>query len=134
MKLKFFSAENYTYSDREFKVLFYQISHSEMIIRSSKKDAITSEEHNIDIYLGDVRYFELPSRMNGLSFRKPVLEDIEYLNKKTDVSVSEEDVIVLMSNDKTYYVVASVISIMENDLDRMKLPIDIFLHDSNQDI
>lgn len=131
MKVKFFNADDYSYSDRVFKMLFYQISHSEMIIRSPKCDGVN--ESNIDIYLGDVIYQELPCRMDGLSFRKPTPEDIAYLHIKTNLSVSADNVIVLISSNKEYFVIASVIDIAENRMDIMELPLHIFLHESNCD-
>lgn len=135
MKVKDFNVNDYSYSNRLFKLLFFQISHSEMIIRSSKHDALSGQYYNcnVDVYLGGVQYFDIPCRINGLSFKKPSSEDIAYLCDKTDVSVSEENVIVIVSNGKTYYIVASVISVSENTLSEMELPIHSFLHSHKDD-
>ncbi len=135
MKVKDFNVNDYSYSNRLFKLLFFQISHSEMIIRSSKHDALSGQYYNcnVDVYLGGVQYFDIPCRINGLSFKKPSSEDITYLSDKTDVSVSEENVIVIVSNGKTYYIVASVISVSENTLSEMELPIHSFLRSHKDD-
>jgi len=133
MKVKNFNVNDYCYPDRLFKLLFFQISHNEMIIRSSMRDVLRGQYYdcNIDIYLGGVQYFDMPCRINGLIFKKPSPEDITYLCDKTNVSVSEENVIVLVSEEKKHYIIASVIAVFENTLSEMELPIHNFLHSHN---
>ena len=69
MKIKDFNTDNYSFPDRRFQMLFYQLSHSEMIIRSNKKDNIIGKEydHNIDIYFADVKYIGIPCELNGIN-------------------------------------------------------------------
>ena len=130
MRVKEFRPEEYNYSDRRFQLLFYQVSHGEMIIRSHKNDTVrnVAYEHTLDIYLGNVTYMELPWRMDGICFRKPNSKDVEYLNTRIDDRVTEDEIIVIQSGEKEYYVVASVISVIENDLSFVELPIHCFVH------
>lgn len=130
MRIKDFVKEKNTFSDRRFQMLFYQISHSEIIIRANKKDILTGKEydHNIDVYFSDVKYIEIPCVINGINFRKGNKEDYYYLKTKILKNFDEDEIVVIISEGKEYYIVASVIMVEENDLDLMKLPIDISLH------
>ena len=128
MKVKTFNVEEYCFPDRKFQFLFYQISHGEMIIRSQKGDSFKEyNNHTIDIYFGDVLYLEVPKYFSGISFRHPTDEDVLYLNTKTEKEITKDEIVVIESNGKVYYVVASVISVIESDLQRMELPIHCFL-------
>ena len=130
MKIKDFNTDKYSFSDRRFQMLFYQLSHSEMIIRANKKDNIIGKEydHNIDIYFADVKYIGIPCELNGINFRKGNKDDYNYLKTKVLENFDEDEITVIISEGKEYYIIASVIQVEENDLDLLKLPISNFLH------
>lgn len=113
---------NNIYFEREFKFWFYQISHSEVIIRSPKNEE-DMLYHNIDIYIGAVEYLEIPFQFDGLRITEATKEDVDYICLKLGKSVPGERVIVLISENKKYYIVASVFKILENDLNEDELPI-----------
>lgn len=121
------------FADREFVFLFYQTSHSEAIIRSFKRDIIQDKNHdkNIDIYIGAIEYIELPCRFQGFRISKPTEEEQIYLCRKLRTDIPIEKIIVLVSGEERYYVVASVLSVLENDLDFLELPIYNFLRNKN---
>ena len=73
---------------------------------------------------------EIPRNLNGIIFRKPNDDDVKYLNTKIEKEITEDKIVVIISNEKEYYVVASVISVIENDLSYMELPVHCFLHDN----
>lgn len=112
---------------RKFKFWFYQVSHSEAIIRSPKWDSGKSYDTNIDIYLGDINYIEMPAIIHGLQIGDATTEDAAYLTEKLGKAIPIEKIIVFISEGRKYYVVASIIKIMENDLDFGVLPIHAFL-------
>lgn len=113
--------------NREFKFWFYQVSHGEAIIRSPKTDSEKTYGINIDIYLGNIMYIEMPCLFQGLQIDKATEEDAVYLSQKLDKDISVEKIVVLISEGKRYYVIASIIKIMENNLDYGVLPIRAFL-------
>ena len=125
MKISDFNVEDYYYPNRRFQLLFYQISHGELIIRSQKND---NYFHTIDIYFGDVIYMEIPSELNGIRFRRANADDVSYINSKIKKYIIQDNIVVIISEEKEYYIVASVISINENDLSFVELPIHCFLH------
>ena len=125
MRIRDFNVEDYYYPNRRFQLLFYQISHGEMIIRSQKND---NNIQTIDIYFGDVIYMEIPSELNGIKFRRAIADDVSYINSKIEKEITQDKIVVIISEDKEYYIVASVISINENDLSFVELPIHCFLH------
>lgn len=123
--------EKKNFKDRKFKFWFYQVSHSEAIIRSPKADLHKIYDMNIDIYLGDISYIEMPCILQGLQIEAATEEDVVYLSQKLSVDISVNNIVVLISEGKKYYVVASTIKIIENDLDYGVLPIYAFL--ANED-
>ena len=126
MKVRDFNSNEFLWGERKYKLIFYQVSHGEMILRSDKDDIAHS--HTIDIYFGDVKYMEIPSELNGIRFRRANENDIRYLKSKKISDITEDEVVVIISNGTEYFVVASLISILENDLSYMELPIHCFLH------
>ena len=130
MRISEFSVEDYTYPDRRFQLLFYQISHGELIIRSHKTDNVKgyTNNHTIDIYFGNVIYMEIQSELNGIIFRKALEDDVRYINSKIKERITADNIVVITSGNKEYYIVASAISIIENDLSFVELPIHCFLH------
>lgn len=115
--------EKKNFTNRKFKFWFYQVSHSEAIIRSPKTDLHKIYDLNIDIYLGDISYIEMPCILEGLQIEAATEEDVIYLSQKLSKDISMNNIVVLISEGKRYYVVASIIKIMENDLDYGVLPI-----------
>ena len=124
MRIRDFNAEDYYYPNRRFQLLFYQISHGELIIRSQKNDNYIK---TIDIYFGDVIYMEIPSELNGIRFRRGIADDVRYIKSRLEKDITQDKIVVILSEDKEYYIVASVISINENDLSYVELPIHCFL-------
>ena len=110
--------------NRVFKFWFYQITHSEAIIRSGKKSEF---EKNIDIYFGGIKYIEIPTILSELKLEAINESDMMYLEKKIKSSFSATEVTVLVSGEHRYYVVATVKKIFMNELEMLEVPIDIFV-------
>lgn len=108
--------------ERKFRFWFYQISHGEVIIRSPKNED-DMLYHNIDISIGAVEYLELPFQFDGLRITEATKEDVDYICLKLGKSVPEKEIIVLMSENKKYYIVASYYKILENDLNENVIPL-----------
>ncbi len=124
--------ETINFSDRKFKLWFYQISHSEAIIRSPKTDLNKIYSSNIDIYLGDIDYIEIPWIFYGLKIDQATEEDALYLCKRLAKDIPLEKIVVFITEERRYYVVASIIEILENDLDYGVLPIYAFLENRKE--
>lgn len=112
---------------RKFKLWFYQVSHSEAIIRSPKRHLEKIYDTNLDIYLGDIEYMEMPTNIQELEISNATVEDVDYISEKTGKVIAKEKIIVFISQGRKYYVVASIVKIMKNDLDYLSLPIYTFL-------
>ncbi len=109
--------EKVDFSGRKFKFWFYQVSHSEAIIRSPKVDLNKTYNANIDIYLGDINYIEVPCVLDGILIEKATEEERLNLSQKLGKDINAKKIVVFVSEGKKYYAVASIIKIMENDLD-----------------
>lgn len=110
-------------NNRNFKLWFYHVTHNEALIRSPKNDVYD----NIDIYFADIKYIEVPSILTNLHIDKATKEDVEYLSKKIENDITIEDIKVMISEKHRYYIVASVMKIMENDLELFELPFYTFM-------
>lgn len=108
--------------ERKFRFWFYQISHSEVIIRSPKNED-DMLYHNIDIYIEAVEYLELPFQFDGLRITEATKEDVDYISLKLGKKVPEKEIIVLISENKKYYIVAFRYRILENDLNEDVIPL-----------
>ena len=83
--------------------------------------------------MGDIDYMEIPTIIRGLHISNATMEDAVYLTEKLGKEISTEKIIVLISEGRKFYVVASIIKIMENDLDFGVLPIYSFLANKEAD-
>ena len=104
---------------RLFKLWYYTVSHKQMLLRSMGNN----ENCNLDIYFGDVSYVEMPTIMDGMEILETTQEDIDYIAQK--VGNTNEIITVLKSEGQKYFVVSSVMKVMENHLSIFELPFDI---------
>ena len=105
--------------NRLFKLWYYTVSHGQMLLRSIGNE----ETCNMDIYFGDVSYIELPVKINNIIILEPQQEDIDYIVKR--IGNTEKVITVLLSDNRKFYVVSSIVKIIENDLGMFDLPFDI---------
>ena len=116
--------EKQHFENRKFKFWFYHVTHGEAIIRSMKN---SHTEKNIDIYLADIQYIEMPVMLSELSLENANKTDVTYLSKKICKEVPIDNIVVLISGEHRYYVIASVIKVMENSLELDELPVTTFM-------
>lgn len=102
----------------KFKMWYYTVSHGQLLLRSNGST-------NIDIYFGDVIYIEIPTSMSDLTVRETTKEDDEYIRKKIGKVNNTQKITVLLCENRKYYIVSSVMMIMENSLSAFELPFDI---------
>lgn len=105
--------------NRLFKLWYYTVSHKQMLLRSIGNDNTC----NIDIYFGDVSYVEMPVEMKEIKILETMQEDINYITQR--IGKTKKVITVLMSDNRKYFIVSSVMKIMENDLSMFELPFDI---------
>lgn len=105
--------------NRLFKLWHYTVSHEQLLLRSMGDEKVC----NIDIYFGDVSYIELPAKINKIEILETLQEDIDYITQK--IGSTDKIITVLMSENRKYYVVSSIMKIIENNLSMFELPFDI---------
>lgn len=105
--------------ERVFKLWYYTVSHRQMLLRSIG----TKEKCNMDIYFGDVLYIEIPTKINAIEILQTSQADIDYIAQR--IGNTNETITVLSSESRKYYVVSSVVKVLENGLDMFDLPFDI---------
>lgn len=116
--------EKIDFKNRKFKFWFYHVTHSEALIRSPQNEKYNK---NIDIYFAGITYIEVPSVMQDLNINLGTHEDAEYLSNKLGMNIPRENITVLNCDNRKFYIVSSVIKIMENDLSALELPFFTFI-------
>lgn len=97
-----------------FKMWHYSVSHNKMLLRS------VHDGWNTDICFLDIKYIELPTVLRGITILEPSQTDVEYLSDIIDIK--DERITVILSQGKRYYVVSSIVKVIENELDLFELP------------
>lgn len=69
---------------------------------------------------------EMPTNIQELEISNATSEDVAYIFEKTGKAIAIEKIIVFISQGRKYYVVASIVKIMKNDLVYLSLPIYTF--------
>lgn len=105
--------------ERVFKLWYYTVSHGQMLLRSTAD----KEKCNMDIYFGDVSYIEMPTKINAIEILQTSQVDIEYIEQR--IGNTNKIITVLSSENRKYYVVSSVVKVIENVLDMFELPFEV---------
>ncbi len=114
-------------SERTFKVWEYQVSHGQLLIRSPKSPATGTEPErvtNLDVVCLGVKYMAVPRAMKGLELAGPTDEEVTGLASVLGGPVRPDEVRVLLSQGRRHVVVASSISVAENDWDIFESPFE----------
>lgn len=77
----------------------------------------------MDIYFGDVSYIEIPTKINEIEILQTSQEDIDYIVHR--IGNTNKIITVLSSESRKYYVVSSVVEVLENGLNMFDLPFQI---------
>lgn len=99
-------------SPRVFAPWAYTISHSQLLVRSSKYENFLE---NIDLKFLDVQYMDIPVTLIGLRLDNANDEDLEYLASRVD-NLTNYTIYVLCSQKRRHYVVAYGLNISSNTL------------------
>jgi hypothetical protein len=114
-------------SDRAFKIWEYQISHGQLLIRSPKAPATDKSPErvtNLDVVCLGVDYMAVPRVFHGLELTVPTADEIQHLENLLGRVIAPSHVKILTSEGKRFPVVASSVSICENDWDIFESPFE----------
>jgi hypothetical protein len=104
-------------SDRHFSLFDYHISHSQLLLRSSKTEKHSS---NIDIIIFGVNYIQMFTFTRGIVLETMELSDVSRLNSKLishHFSKETDQIYQLQSSGESFYIVGAHCRVYENDLD-----------------
>jgi len=105
--------------ERLFKLWYYTVSHNQLLLRSLG----VGEECNIDIYFGNVLYIEIPTKLDNIEIIRTNEEDVRYIEQR--LGKSDNTITVLLCDNKKYYIVSSIVRIMENRRSMFDLPFEV---------
>jgi len=104
---------------RNFKFWYYRVSHGELLVRSPKD---SNNNTNLDIVVTDVKYVDLPKLLPNLEIHEANDDDMIYLKSRIGDKLEGNEIAVLVTEQKRFYIVATFIKIQENELDIFDLP------------
>ena len=102
-------------SNRLFTIFDFFISHSQLLIRSSKND---DYDKNIDIIFFDVKFQQINTYFKGFKLRMGDKEIFskKYPSVKEYLSSNENNLFEIDANNEIYYIAASFAKVYENEL------------------
>lgn len=107
-------------SEREFKFLDYNISHSQLLIRSIKSE---KEDFNIDIIFNGIDLLFLKTRFYGLKINflnreeKNKLIDENSMLTRTDLNAKDKFIVSLYSKAENFFIHCYSFNVYKNNLD-----------------
>ncbi len=111
----------YLESDRQFQVWAYNVSHSQLLIRSPKSQA-TPE--NLDVAFFGVTMMELPAGFGGLKVEEASSEEIAALSERVRDPSRLRRVYALTSQGRRHLVAAADIRVSKNTLEYRETDLD----------
>jgi hypothetical protein len=118
---------NFHKSDRRFQIWEYQVSHRQLLIRSPQAPATDKSPEfrtNLDVVCLGVDYMAVPRAFDGLELMSPTSDEIQHLEVLLGRPIAPDHVKVLVSDGKRFTVVASSLSVSENDWDLFESPFE----------
>lgn len=113
--------------ERTFKVWEYLVSHGQLLIRSPKAPATGSSPErttNVDLVCVGVEYMALPRALHGLVVREPTAAEVASVSALLGKPVDGRELRMLESEGRRFPVVATSLSISENDWDIFDSPFE----------
>lgn len=113
--------------DRNFMIWEYQASHSMLLVRSPKSPAhgdIPPRVTNVDILFTLVDFINLPAVLLGVTMDTGTEQECFGIEAMLGKAVERSRVHVLQSMGRRFHVVASKVSISENDWETFQSPIE----------
>lgn len=106
---------------RSFQLWEYHVSHGMMLVRSPVRTGILGDT-NIDIMFAGVEYVDLPRHLDNLSIADPDPPDLKVAQDRLGKAPKAANVFVLVSDNRRFIVVASVMKVAESDMDIFESP------------
>jgi hypothetical protein len=104
-------------SDRYFTIFDFHISHSQLLLRSSKGE---KHQSNVDVIFFNVKFLQTPVSLWGISIEEIAESDAQLLELKHqfgEIEYKASRVYSVTTKKKEFYVICSFIKIFENQLE-----------------
>ena len=101
-------------SDRHFQIWDYNVSHSQMLVRSPASPGV---DDNVDIVFWGVKFVGLPTSLDGVEFSPASPDDRTALERTLGRTCDPATIHVLSSGGHRFLVEAAGYRILRNDLD-----------------
>jgi hypothetical protein len=113
-------------SDRLFQIWDYNVSHSQMLLRSPVSPG---DIRNIDIIFWGIDYLGIPSKFQGIEVCEATAEEMAAIHSTVGQKYVKPRVYCLSTGGARFFVAAVGFKILENDLDLFESSLEYFLPD-----
>jgi len=108
-----------TFAGRKFQFWEYRVSHGELLVRSPKG---AGSSFNVDLMFVGVEYVDLPRFLPELEVDEPTEDDLLRAKERLGKAVEKRSTTVLKCQGRRHVVVATAVSVSENDMDIFDSP------------
>ena len=113
-------------SDRLFQIWDYNVSHSQMLLRSPVSPG---EIRNIDIVFWGVAYLGIPSRFQGIEVCEATAEEMAAIHSTVGQKYVKPALYSLSTSGTQFFIAAVGYKVFENDLDLFESSLEILSGD-----
>lgn len=108
---------NHFESNSIFNLWSYDVSHSCLLLRGKRSLPLKGIEDNknLDLFFYATSYIEIKDFFRGVLIKSASKKEIAYLKQRTTID-ENTNAYVITSENKRYFIVASSLSIFENEL------------------
>lgn len=111
------------YSDRNFRIWDFSVSHKQMLLRSPRSSEVAT---NLDIVLWGVEYLELATSLQGLAIISSTPEDVARASLMLGSELDPSHVRCFASEGRRFVLVAAGYKVLKNDLDIFESSLEYF--------
>jgi len=114
-------------SNRYFTVKDYDVSHGQLLIRSTKND---ENKMNIDIIFFDVKYMQIITSFKGIAVKSGSIPNktFNYPSVDSALNFKSNHLFEITTDDEHYYIVAAFYKVFENELDFSETSLGVLEH------
>lgn len=117
--------EDEVWTNRKFSIWELHTSHGHLLLRSPKAKALESgHQGNIDIMFRGVRFFDLPTKMDGLEFTSPTMQEVDGLVSNYGDLKPLKPWVLVSGGTRHLVLAAAAVFIWRNDWELLESPIE----------
>ena len=110
-------------SNRDFRMWDFNVSHSQLLIRSPRSRVVST---NIDIVFWGVIFVRMPAVLNGIEMAECSEDEIASLDRGLVSKSAQNKVFSVRSGINRYVIICAGVKVLENELDIFDSSLEYF--------